>query len=128
MRELADRIVEHYERHAHAWDADRCTSVWNDKPWHDRFIAALPKGASVLDLGCGSGAPVAQNMVEHGLHVTGVDSAIRSITRASARMNIETCLAASDLRSSLMWLKTGGQEVAARSGLPGAPEPDEAGF
>jgi 2-polyprenyl-3-methyl-5-hydroxy-6-metoxy-1,4-benzoquinol methylase len=45
----------------------------NDKPWHDRFIAALPAEATVLDLGCGSGSPVAKHMAEHGLHVTGVD-------------------------------------------------------
>ncbi len=76
MKELANLIVGHYERHARDWDADRNRSLdlWNDKPWHDRFIAALPPGARVLDLGCGSGAPVAKHMAERGLRVTGVDS------------------------------------------------------
>ena len=70
MQELADRIIGHYERHARAWDADRRMAGWNDKPWHDRFIAALPSAANVLDLGCGSGSPLAQHMAERGLHVT----------------------------------------------------------
>lgn len=74
VNELADRIIDHYERHARDWDADRRNAGWNDKPWHDRFIAELPAGAMLLDLGCGSGSPVAQHMVECGLHVTGVAS------------------------------------------------------
>ena len=44
MKEMADLVIDHYERHAHDWDADRNRYVdpWNDKPWHDRFVAALP--------------------------------------------------------------------------------------
>ncbi|KJC60898.1 methyltransferase [Bradyrhizobium sp. LTSPM299] len=74
MSDLADRIVGHYEKHAAAWDRNRQNSHWNDKVWHDRFIGRLGKGAEVLDLGCGSGQPVAQHMVERGLRVVGVDS------------------------------------------------------
>ena len=51
MSDLADKIIGHYERHATAWDEERARGTWNDKPWHDRFIAMLPQGASVLDLG-----------------------------------------------------------------------------
>jgi len=50
------------------------TATGIDKVWHDRFTGRLAKGATVLDLGCGPGQPVAQHMVEHGLRVTGVDS------------------------------------------------------
>jgi ubiquinone/menaquinone biosynthesis C-methylase UbiE len=70
MKEMADRIIDHYDRHAHDWDADRnrCLDPWNDKPWHDRFIAVLPAGATVIDLGCGSSSPVARYMAKRGLH------------------------------------------------------------
>src|SRR5438270_13554863 len=86
MQEPADRIIDHYERHARAWDADRRMAKWNDKPWHDRFIAALPRAASILDLGCGSGSPVAQYMVDHGLHVTGVDTSPTLISLRRQRL------------------------------------------
>ncbi len=84
--ELPDRIIPHYERHAHAWDTDRRRSGWNDKPWHDRFVAALPTTANVLDLGCGSGAPVALNMAACGLTVTGIDASSSLISLCRERM------------------------------------------
>jgi SAM-dependent methyltransferase len=86
MQEAADRIIACYERHARAWDADRRMAEWNDKPWHDRFIAALSSSASVLDLGCGSGCPVAQHMVECGLSVTGIDSSPTLISLCRQRL------------------------------------------
>jgi ubiquinone/menaquinone biosynthesis C-methylase UbiE len=73
MPDLTNRIVGHYEKHAIAWDRDRQNSYWTDETWHDRYIGKLGKGATVLDLGCGPGRPVAQHMVERGLRMTGVD-------------------------------------------------------
>jgi SAM-dependent methyltransferase len=86
MTHLASRIIEPYEKHATAWDSDRQNSGWNDQVWHDRFIDSLPTGASVLDLGCGSGRPVAQHMHERGLHVTGVDSSPTMISLCRSRL------------------------------------------
>jgi SAM-dependent methyltransferase len=88
MNEIADRVIDHYERHAREWDADRNRHIspWNDKTWHDRFIAALPAGAAVLDLGCGSGAPVATYMAARGFHVTGVDSSSALISLCCQRL------------------------------------------
>ncbi len=86
MQEPADRIIDHYERHARAWDADRRRAAWNDKPWHDRFLAALPSAARILDLGCGSGSPVARYMVERGFQVTGVDSSPTLISLCRQRL------------------------------------------
>jgi ubiquinone/menaquinone biosynthesis C-methylase UbiE len=67
MAGLADKIIGHYEKHATAWDALRQSCPWNDKVWHDRFIGGLQQGAQVLDLGCGSGRPIAQHMIDRGL-------------------------------------------------------------
>lgn len=89
MKEIADSVIDHYERHARDWDADRNRHVdpWNDKPWHARFVAALSaRGASVLDLGCGSGSPVAKYLAERGLHVTGVDSSPTLIALCRERL------------------------------------------
>ena len=34
----------------------------------------LPRGSSVLDLGCGNGIPISQTLIEQGLQVYGVDA------------------------------------------------------
>jgi cyclopropane fatty-acyl-phospholipid synthase-like methyltransferase len=34
----------------------------------------LPGGATVLDLGCGTGVPISQALIERGFHVYGVDA------------------------------------------------------
>ena len=104
---LADRIIDHYERHAREWDADRNVAGWNDKSWHDRFVAALPDGASVLDLGCGSGSPVARNLVAHGFHVTGVDASPTLISLCRERLPGEEWLVA-DMRSLGLDRRFGG--------------------
>ena len=71
----ADRIIDLYERHALAWVGDRGRQkVLFEKAWLDRFIAVAMPGASVLDLGCGSGRPLAAYLVGRGLRVHGVDS------------------------------------------------------
>ncbi len=90
MNELAAGIIAHYDRHARAWDGDRNRGgeMWNDRPWHDRFLGALPGGAArVLDLGCGSGAPVARYVVGHGLRVTGVDASAAMIALCRERLS-----------------------------------------
>jgi len=88
MKEMAGRIIAHYERHARDWDIDRNRNIepWNDKPWHDRFVAALPHSAAVLDLGCGAGSPVAAFLAEHGLRITGVDSSPTLISLCRERL------------------------------------------
>jgi len=72
--ELADRIIPLYERYAAEWDRDRKAAPWNDRCWIERFASELPRGATVLDLGCGPGEPIAHYLAEHGFRVTGVDA------------------------------------------------------
>ena len=72
---LADRIVGHYEKHARAWDSDRGRNLF-EKGWLDRFLALTGEaGASILDIGCGSGEPIAQYLISQGRMVTGIDAA-----------------------------------------------------
>ena len=98
MDDAASRIVTHYERHAASWDADRRAGAWIDKPYIERFLGFLPRHASVLDLGCGGGAPVALHMATHGFQVTGVDSSPTLISLCRARMPDQAWLVA-DMRS-----------------------------
>ena len=69
----AKRVIGLYERHARAFDGIRSKHLF-EKPWLDRFVAILPRGASVLDVGCGAGEPMAAELIGRGLAVTGVDS------------------------------------------------------
>ncbi|MFI6654482.1 class I SAM-dependent methyltransferase [Streptomyces sp. NPDC050523] len=46
----------------------------------------IPVGSAVLDLGCGSGVPVARTLVEAGHQVTGVDISEVQIRRAQERV------------------------------------------
>ncbi|MBW8444117.1 MAG: class I SAM-dependent methyltransferase [Arenimonas sp.] len=69
----AERVIGLYERHARAFDAMQSKHLF-ERPWLDRFAANLAKGASVLDIGCGSGDPMAADLLARGLAVTGVDS------------------------------------------------------
>ena len=66
MEDAAVRVVAHYERHALAWDADRRAASWIDKPFIERFLSFVPRGANILDLGCGGGSPIALHIVAQG--------------------------------------------------------------
>lgn len=46
-----------------------------ERDWLARFLAHVPPGGTVLDLGCGMGEPIARHLIEAGFAVTGVDTA-----------------------------------------------------
>jgi len=55
-----------------------------EQGWIGRFLDALPSAPDVLDLGCGSGEPVARMLLEHGCHVTGADLSPKMLELAQA--------------------------------------------
>lgn len=81
----ADQIVGLYERHADAWDSDRGRDLTIEKDWMNRFLALVPAGASILDIGCGSGQPISRYLIEHGFDVVGVDSSPTLISLCRSR-------------------------------------------
>ena len=78
------RIIGLYEDHAARWDRERGRDLF-EQPWLDRFLALLPAGGSVLDVGCGMGEPIAAYLVRRGARVTGVDSSPSLVALATAR-------------------------------------------
>lgn len=86
MHELAQQIIGLYERHAIRWDAARRRQPPVEAVWLDRFRALLPAGASVLDLGCGGGEPIAVYLASHGIEVTGVDSSATMVSLFGRRL------------------------------------------
>jgi ubiquinone/menaquinone biosynthesis C-methylase UbiE len=64
VRRGYDSLAEKYQAIRHAFD--------NEKEL-GKFTSLLPKRAKVLDVGCGTGVPVAKSLVEKGFDVTGID-------------------------------------------------------
>ena len=81
----AARIPGLYDRTARAWDAVRGGELTLERTWLDRFAALLPPGGAVLDLGCGTGDPVARALLASGFRVTGVDAAPAMVALAQER-------------------------------------------
>jgi SAM-dependent methyltransferase len=70
----ADAVIDLYRRHGRTWAELR--GEWPAEGfWLDRFCDLLPAGAKVLDVGCGSGVPIARELVRRGFDLTGVDAA-----------------------------------------------------
>jgi 2-polyprenyl-3-methyl-5-hydroxy-6-metoxy-1,4-benzoquinol methylase len=83
-RSADERVVDLYERTAAEFDRARTKSLF-ETPWLDRFAALLPDGGSVLDVGCGSGEPIARYLIESGFSVRGVDSSPSLISMCRER-------------------------------------------
>jgi SAM-dependent methyltransferase len=82
----ADNIVSLYDRHAQAYDRLRGRGLF-EKSWLDAFAGMLPRGGALLDIGCGTGEPVAGYLIECGFSVTGLDSARSMITLCQQRFS-----------------------------------------
>jgi SAM-dependent methyltransferase len=95
-----------YERHAAAFDEDRGKRLV-ERAWMERFRAAMPKSATVLDLGCGSGEPVARFLIEAGHRVTGVDSSPTLIDLCRSRFPAHEWIVA-DMRDLRLDRRFGG--------------------
>jgi SAM-dependent methyltransferase len=74
VRRGYDAVSERYDQWS---DGDSKYSAWLTE-----LRERLPAGAAVLDLGCGSGLPVARDLTAAGRHVTGVDISEVQIRRA----------------------------------------------
>ena len=81
---MHERIVGLYEDNAAAWDRQRGRDLF-EAPWLERFAGRLAPGASVLDLGCGMGEPIARWLIDRGFAVTGVDSSVSLIALCRER-------------------------------------------
>lgn len=80
---LSKNIIELYRKYAREWVALRGEWLF-EKVWLDRMLALLPDQANVLDLGCGSGKPLATYLIEQGCAITGVDSSELMLQMARA--------------------------------------------
>ena len=73
-----------YEAHAEEYDRVRSRGLM-ERDYLSEVTAALAAGAGILDLGCGSGEPIARHLIERGFNVTGVDAAPAMIALCRTR-------------------------------------------
>lgn len=97
---MPDRIAEHYERHAHAFDHER-RKGFVERAWLDRFLLGVSKGAPILDLGCGAGEPIARYLHDHHHPITGVDTSEKMIALCRTRFPRERWIVADMRRVAL---------------------------
>jgi SAM-dependent methyltransferase len=97
MSSPSERIINLYQRHADDWDRERSRSLV-EKGWLDRLLALLPTGASILDVGSGSGEPIARYFIEKRCDVTGIDSSPSLIAMCKNRFPDQDWIVA-DMRS-----------------------------
>lgn len=69
---LSSKTQEIYDRNAEGFDRHRSKALF-EKSWLDCLADTLPEKAEILDLGCGSGDPIAKYFIQLGYLVTGVD-------------------------------------------------------
>ena len=88
---MHERIIGLYEENAAAWDEARGAEL-KEQMWIDQFLAHVTPGGLLLDLGCGSGRPVAAYLVERGYRVIGLDSSPSLIALCRQRLPDEEWL------------------------------------
>jgi SAM-dependent methyltransferase len=94
----ADFVMDIYQANAALWVEMRGRALF-EQPWLDRFLSNMPLGGQdVLDLGCGSGHPIAGYLIDKGCRITGVDGASALIGIARESFPEHTWLTA-DMRS-----------------------------
>lgn len=96
MTRLSDRTREIYDRQAQAYDGARGQAM-TERAWLDRALRNVPQGGAVLDLGCGTGVPIAAWLVARGYEVTGLDFAPAMLGIARGRLP-RACFVEADIR------------------------------
>ncbi|WP_420148947.1 class I SAM-dependent methyltransferase [Spirosoma sp.] len=73
-----------YEDIADWFDQNRSKQLI-EKSYLDVLVTRIKPAPSVLDLGCGSGEPIARYLIEQGCQITGVDGAASMIAMCQKR-------------------------------------------
>ncbi len=75
-----------YDAIAARWDASRRIFAGDERRYLDTMLAAAPAGSMILDLGCGTGRPLADYVIERGYGYIGVDQSAGMLAIARARL------------------------------------------
>jgi cyclopropane fatty-acyl-phospholipid synthase-like methyltransferase len=93
-REAVALNRESYNAIAEPWDAARTHLRSRERAYLDALLVDLAPGSQILDLGCGTGRPIAEAALQRGHRLTGVDQAEALLALARARFPEATWIAA----------------------------------
>lgn len=79
-----DQILPTYERVAQGFAKRRDRTLF-ERQWLDRMLNHAP-GRRVLDLGCGTGVPIARYLADRRASVTGIDGAAAMVALFAANL------------------------------------------
>jgi 2-polyprenyl-3-methyl-5-hydroxy-6-metoxy-1,4-benzoquinol methylase len=75
---------------------DKIADTWNEKrDWYiekqaiDEAITHIPKGASILDIGCGNGKPIAAYLIHQDFNVYGIEISPKQLAYAKQAIKKE---------------------------------------
>ena len=71
-----------YDAIARQWLRARVVISHKEQRCLDALMTDLKPGDTILDLGCGTGQPIAAWFIDHGLHVTGIDQSAAMLALA----------------------------------------------
>ncbi len=80
----SERVYEAYDEIVDWFDDARTKTLMESEYLH-LIVNSVPVGASILDLGCGTGEPIAKFFIDQGFKVTGVDGSKRMIELCEKR-------------------------------------------
>ena len=75
-----------YDAIAADWDGVRTSFYGCEKAYLDRLLDGLPTPSPILDLGCGTGRPIAESILSQGHQLTGVDQSTQLLNIARSRL------------------------------------------
>ncbi len=75
-----------YNKIASLWDEERTAFYGRECDYLDTFLAGLPLPSMILDLGCGTGRPMAEYILTRGHQLLGVDQAMNMLEMAQKRL------------------------------------------
>ena len=97
---MEKNVIETYNIIA-GWYAENRYQGLTEKAYLDKMIDIIGKGASVLDLGCGTGMPMMSYLLKQGMNVTGVDGSHRILEIAKTNLSEAEFIEADMRRLSL---------------------------
>jgi dihydrofolate reductase/ubiquinone/menaquinone biosynthesis C-methylase UbiE len=92
-----DKVYLAYEEIIDWFDTHRNKELQMEQFYLDLLQKHIPSGSQILDLGCGTGEPIAHYLIQQGYRVTGIDASKKMIDLCKKRFPNEKWLLA-DMR------------------------------